>query len=73
MVVFLNSSYVPDGMASDVHLLDPSCIGEVYDNTTIRLRTNFSSCGTTVDVSSLYCVFFVSNLSTRMEATPLTR
>ena len=59
MVIFLNSSYVPDGMATDVHLLDPSCTGEVYDNDTIRLGTDFSSCGTTVDVcirGSIECV-----------------
>ena len=52
MVVSLNSSYVADGRSSDVHLLDPSCTGQAYDNETIQLVTDFDRCGTTMTASS---------------------
>ena len=52
MVVSLNSSYVADGHSSDVHLLDPSCTGQVFDNGTIQLVTDFDRCGTTMNVGS---------------------
>ena len=51
MVVSLNSSFVADGHSNDVHLLDPSCTGQVYDNETIQLVTDYDRCGTTMNVS----------------------
>ena len=56
MTVSLSSSYVADGQSSDVHLLDPSCTGQVYNNEII-LVTDFDRCGTTVDVSNDLLLF----------------